>query len=455
LNKIAKVEQKGLDKYEEKISKVDNKLKLVRDLKTKFNDIKDATKPFSSVQEFRDLVGVSSNPEVAAPGAIDKNVAKPGSYEFEVLELAQSNSLITKGFPDRDRAEVGVGYITFKTPDGEDKDIYINSENNTLDGVAHTINEAGLGVHAEVVNDGTDSEEPYRLIITGDKSGWKNNMQWPEFNFLDGDFDLDQDAIREAKSAKIRFEGHEILVDENTVKNLIPGVNIDLKKAKPGETVKIQIKPDFEKIEGKAKNFVDKINAVLTFIQGQNPTGPDSWKDPKKALSGDVSLQLVEMRLRNLIQKSEAALDTGNVQRLRDMGIVFNRNGTLDYDGKKFQSVLENNFDQVARFFSGNGPLAGFSTELNQLVDSITRSGDGSVTIREKNLQDEISRTQKQRDDATDKAQKRLDKAQAQFARAEQAISQLQSVQGSIAQGIPAMGGGGAAASASGGGGAG
>jgi hypothetical protein len=33
-----------------------------------------------------------------------------------------------------------------------------------------------MGVRALVVNDGSDADEPYRLLITGEKTGWKENI---------------------------------------------------------------------------------------------------------------------------------------------------------------------------------------------------------------------------------------------------------------------------------------
>jgi flagellar hook-associated protein 2 len=442
LNKIVRLEQKPIDKVDEKIAKIDNKLGLVKELKTKFSDIKSALVPFKSVKEFRDLKAMSSHPDIVNPSSIDKEKALPGTFELEVVSLAQTASLMTTGVADRDQTELGVGWVTFRTPEGEKKDVFINSDNNTLDGIARTINNAGLGVRAQVVNDGTDADEPWRLILYGEKTGWKNDYDWADFNFLDGDLDLDRYRQREATSAVIKLNGQPVYVDENSVKDMLPGVTLDLKKAVEGQIVKIEVKPDVEKIEGRAKELVDKLNGVLQFFQTQSQLDSASRKDPKKALAGDSSLQAIQSRMRQILQKSDFYDDeNATVRRLNDMGIVFNRGGTLDYDGKKFQSALEKNFEEVARLVSGDSPLSGFANEMSALIDGVVRTGDGLITMRERNFNEGKERLEKEKESKTTRAENRVRRAQVQFGRAEQALSQMQNMGSAIASQISSGGG--------------
>jgi flagellar hook-associated protein 2 len=425
MTKMVRLEQNNLGKVEEKIAKVDGKLNLVKEFKTKFNDLRDAAKPFKSVADFRDLKGDSSAPEILKVGGIDKEKAQPGSYTFEVIELASPSSLMTRGIPDRDKTELGVGYISFKTPEGDEKDVYINSENNTLDGIANAINSSGIGVKATVINDGTDDDAPFRLILAGEKTGWRNDMEWAEFNFLDGDLDLDKDYAKEATSAAIKFNGQPMYVDENKLKDLLPGVTLDLISAKPGQTINVEIKPDTEKVEGKAKNLVDKMNAVLTAIQSQFQLGPDSKNDPTKAMAGDVSLQTLQSQMRTLIQDTASTANEGQIKQLRDVGIVFNRNGNLDYDPKKFQAALDSRFEEVALLFSGSTPLSGFANGLVRVVDNATRTGDGILSLREKGINENKKRLESEMEQKRTRAEKRIERAKSQFGRAEAAMEQL------------------------------
>lgn len=430
INKLVQAEERPLKKIDEKKAVQDNKLKLVRDFKGKVSEARDSVIPFKTPNDFRELIGESSNPEILKVSNVDKSVAQVGTYDIEVIQTAMSNSISTYGFPDKDSSAVGVGYITFTMENGDKKDVYINSENNSLQGMANAINAAKAGVRAFVVNDGSDADEPYRLIITGEKTGWKNNVEWPEFNLLDGDLDLDIDREREAQSAIIKFNGEPIMVDENKVKELLPGVTFDIKKAQAGQIVKLEVKPDYEKIEGKAKNMVDKLNAVLSFIQNQNQLSANTSKDPSKALGGDVMLTGIESQLRRIIQTTESDMDETQIRALRDMGIQFNRNGTLEYDGKKFQAKLEGNFEEVAAFFVGDGIMSGFASQVTNVMDGIVRKGTGLASIREEGIQRQISDLDRKKERDTEKAQGKIERAKYQFAKVESAIAKMQQMNG-------------------------
>ncbi len=429
LEKLTRAEQKKLGKFDEKLKTQNDTMKIVKDFKGKVGAIKDAMTPFKKVEDFRDLLGISSDPTVLT-AQVDKTLAKPASYEIEVMEMAKTSSIMTTGFPDKDRAEVGVGFLSFTTPDGEEKSVYINTSNNTLEGVAKAINEAKVGARAQVINDGTDAEEPWRLVVTSEKTGWKNDFQWAEFNMLDGDLDLDTDKSREASSALIKLNGQAMYADENTIKNLMPGVTVALKKAKPGDVINLEVKPDYEKIGEKAKNFVDKMNDVFKFINEQNNLG--SKRDPTKPLGGDVVTQTIESRLRTVVMTTARELPEAKVQALRDMGIVFNRTGSLDFDQKKFQTQLENNFDEVASLFVGDEQMVGFASKVVDVADSVVRRGDGMMSVRETVLQSQITNLERQKEQAEARAQERMDRAKFKFSQAEAAVEKMKSMQNSF-----------------------
>lgn len=428
MNKLVQAEQKSIDKVDKKLSLEDNKLKLVKDFKGKATEARDAATPFKNPKDFRELIGSSSDPAVIQVSNVDKNIAEIGSYDIEVVQLATSNSISTYGFPNKDKSEVGVGYISFETGTGETKEVYINSENNTLEGVAQAINSAKAGVKAYCVNDGSDSDEPWRLIITGEKTGWKNDITWPEFNMLDGDLDLDIDRSREAQSAIIKFNGEPLMMDENKVKEFLPGVTMDLKRAQVGQVIKVEIKPDYEKIEGKAKNMVEKINGLLTFIQNQNKLDAHSHTDPTKALGGDVMLHSLESRIRSILQSSVDDMSDAQISKLRDLGIGFNRGGTLDYDAKKFQGALETNFDQVVDFFVGDRVMSGLANQLVAAMDGIARRGDGMASIREAGIEKKIETLNRDKEKATTKAEARIERTKISLAKVESAIAKMQNM---------------------------
>ncbi len=185
------------------------------------------------------------------------------------MELPQKAAAITNGFPDKDKTEIGVGYFRFRTPDGN-KEVYIGGGNSTLQSAADAINAANVGVRASVLNDRSDADNPYRLMITGSGVGGDNRISYPTLYFLDGDQDIYFDEEKEAKNGRVKVDGIEFEVADTELPDLIPGVTLDLKQAAPGRSVNVSVKEDREVVSGKIKEFVDSMNEVLAFIQSQN-----------------------------------------------------------------------------------------------------------------------------------------------------------------------------------------
>ncbi len=98
-----------------------------------------------------------------------------GSYDVQVLSLARNHQLASQGFEDQSMALFGTGAITIQVGDGSSETVTIDSNNNSLTGIARAINTAKVGVTASIVNDGSDSN-PYRLVLAADKSGLANQI---------------------------------------------------------------------------------------------------------------------------------------------------------------------------------------------------------------------------------------------------------------------------------------
>lgn len=429
VDQLVDAERIPIKNIEAKKSNTEARLSLVSDLETKIGKIRDSIGTLASTKGFNDIKVMSGDPNIVQ-GAVDPANSQPGSWNIEVVELAQKASAVTNGFPDKDRTEIGVGYFRFETPEGA-KEIYINGSNNTLEGAAAAINGAGLGVRAAVINDRNDPDYPYRLMISGSSVGGDNQIQYPTLYFLDGDQDLYFDDKREAKNGVIKVDGFEFAINDNTVTDVIPGVTLDIKQAAPGRQVNISVKEDQEVVSGKVDEFVKAINDVLQFIQAQNNL--DSKTDTTKTLGGDSLLRGIENRLRRLVQDPQMGID-GPIQRLSQIGIQFNRSGTLSFDQEKFNAVLSRNPASVQQFFAGDGFAVGFIPSLKNTLSTITNSNFGPLALRKRSLQDNIQRM----DQNIANKEKLLERKEAslrrQFANLEETVSRLKAQGGQLAQ---------------------
>lgn len=440
VDQLIDAERIPIRNIEGKKAKQENRLKLVQDLETKLSGIMGSISGLASSKGFTDIKLISGDPNVVG-GVVDPSASVNGSWNVEVLELAQKAAAITNGFPDKDKTEIGVGYFRFDTPEGQ-KEVYINGDNNTLEGVSSAINAAGIGVRATVLNDRSDPDEPYKLMITGDAVGNENSVSYPSLYFLDGDQDIYFDDEREAKNGKVKVDGFEFEIGDNTVKDIIPGVTLELRQASPGRTVNINVKEDQEVVVGKVKTFVDGMNEVLKFIQQQNALTKDT--DTSSTLGGDSLLRSVENRLRRLIQDPQYGIGS-DITRLNQIGIVFSRNGVLEYDEKKFNDALARNPVAIQRFLAGDGFKTGFIPTLKREVTTLLNSAFGPVAIRKRALQDKISQMNDQIANKERQLTRKEEQLRNKFAKLEETMSRLKGQAGQIAAaggggGIPGLG---------------
>lgn len=378
VQRLVEAEREPIRQLESKKQNEESKLKLVEDLSSKINGIASSLKDLSRFRSFRDLMAVNAKPDLMDV-TVDKNTAETGSYQIEVVQLAGRSSMLSNAFPDATETQAGAGYFSYTLPSGDVKEVYIDPENSTLDGIAKTINrQRDLDLNAIVVNDGIGEENSWHLIITHNKSGEVNDAEFPDFYFLDGDEDFYMDKERPAQNSVIKVNGFDIEFEGNKISDLLPGVTIDLKDAAPGKEFTLSIQEDNKSIRGKVEGMVQTLNEVLSFIQKQNTLDKDS--NTINTLGGDITLQTLEYKIRQLVL---TPLDTeyGGV-RMADLGVQFNRNGLLEFNGDKFEKALNESFGAVSQFFVGlEDGGDGFASQLETSVRTMTRQ-EGVVQTR-------------------------------------------------------------------------
>lgn len=439
VKQILEAEKVPLKKMEERKDKVKSKQALLNDLKQRVEKLRGTVYANKSARSFRELMVNLSGDNISA--SVDKNLAEPGNYQIEVLQLAQKSSAISNGVEDKDKTYLGVGYLEYDLPNGETKSVYVDSDNSSLSGIAKLINgDTENGMRANVVNSGDGSDEPWKIIITLEETGDDNKATFPNLYFVDGEKDIWFDNNRDAQDAKVKLDGFEIELDSNQTTDLIPGVTIDLKKAVPGEEVTLEIIEDTSKIATKMEDIVTNINDVLSFIKEQNAL--DESVDTSRTLGGDITLQTIESKIRNTIFQT-VQTDYGP-RRIGDLGLTFQRDGLLGFDAEKFKGALEKNYKEVAQIVSGkytkdNGKIKGFIDHLDDLQSTVLQRPSGTITARSSGLDSQI----KQIDTRIERKQRQIDKKEqvlkAKFARLEETISRIKS-QGA---GLSGMAGGG------------
>ncbi len=412
-------------------AKQEDKLKLVQDLETKVNDITKNLGELTSTSGFVDKKFLSGDPNIV-DGQVDPGSAIPGDYAIEVVQLAQKPAAMSNGFPDKDQTQIGVGYIKFETPEGT-KEVYINGSNSTLDGVMKQINAANVGLKAQVVEDRKDQEHPFRLLVSGLSTGNDSQVTFPKIYLLDGDQDMYFEESRKAQNAKVKVDGFEIELPDNKSTDLVPGVTLDFKSAAPGREIRLSVKENLEVISGKIKSFVDSYNAALEFIQKQNKLQAGNGKNPALGpLGGDGMLRSIENSLRRVILNPQMGVESP-IRRVGELGIEFNRNGTLNFSQDKFNKVLQANPKAVAAFLRGDGFNTGFVSTVKREIGNLVNGQFGTISNRKRGLEDRIKQVNNRIETKERQLERKEDSLRRKFADLEQKMSALNAQQAKFA----------------------
>ncbi|MEK6257854.1 MAG: flagellar filament capping protein FliD [Planctomycetota bacterium] len=99
--------------------------------------------------------------------------APTGVTSLRVLSLAQNHQVASQGFDDPNSL-ITQGTFEIRAG-GNTTTITIDSSNNTVRGLAQAITNAGVGVTASVINDGSGSTtQPYRMLLSSNNTGTAN-----------------------------------------------------------------------------------------------------------------------------------------------------------------------------------------------------------------------------------------------------------------------------------------
>jgi len=267
------------------------------------------------------------------------------SAQLEVTQLAQAQSLVSANLVDVS-STVGKGKITLTTKNG-DFAITIDDSNNNMIGLARAINQTGAGVTASIVEDTNGA----RLVLKGNTGAdqWFKLAVDPTAEADLGRFAYDPNVsggmtrAQEPKDALLKLDGVTVARTSNSFSDLIEGVKIDLKAAKPGTTVTLGANRPTTAIKQAVSDFVDTYNALKSTLDeltkartGSTDAGP---------LHGDTGIRT----LRNQLSRMTATVlaSGGSYSTLAEIGVATQRDGTLTVDTTRLDAALTNDPDSV------------------------------------------------------------------------------------------------------------
>jgi flagellar hook-associated protein 2 len=156
------------------------------------------------------------------------------------------------------------------------------------------------------------------------------------------------DTPLDAHDALVKLDGVEVSRATNSFSDLISGVKIELKSAKPGTAVSVGLTRPTAAIGQGVRDFITAYNELANMIAEQTRagTGGDAG-----ALRGDVGVRELQRRLSQLPTMTLSSPGDGP-HTLAEIGVRTNRDGSLSLDASRLASVLASDPDGVEALFN-------------------------------------------------------------------------------------------------------
>lgn len=363
---------------------------------TKLLALKNAALSLSLNDTFDSKSITSSDESVLT--ATGNSSAAAGNYDLTVTALAKKNSWQSSGVEARDSAIASAAGNFSYTIDGTQTSVAV-TENMTLEELMTAINddEDNPGVTAAIMDDGSGGSDAFHLVLVSDETGEDNAV-----TIDSNDTDLTFNEIQAAGTLDAQFtlNGISYQRGSNKVDDVITGITLDL--VGEGSSI-VKVSSDTSGISDKITALVDAYNDAMTEIS-TNAAYDEETKE-SGLLSGLSAFTGIKSQLNNILFGSIDGL-AGKYNSLIDLGLTYNRDGSISIDEAKMNNALAENPDSVKELFVGtsDGSVDGLAARLDDQLGFLTKY-HGLIDNEKARVQSSMDRL----DDQIKSAQERLD----------------------------------------------
>lgn len=427
VSQLMTIEQQPLVKMKQNLSGIQTKLSAWGKLQGAVSNLRDATRALTRTDAWRATKAASS--DEAAIAATGGGSAAVGSYSLSVQSLAQSQSVVSRTFAATDTVvgggtlQIQLGSIdasgTTFTPDPERLTSVSIAAGATLTDIRSAINNAGAGVSASILDDGSGK----RLVLTSRESGQSQAFQITASEAGEqgaaGLSSLGVSAtaangangtIRTqlASDARLTINGLPITGGSNKLDGVIEGVTLNLKKVTT-TPVEVSVSSDQEATKATLDKFITAYNDLNKLLSDQ--TRYDAASKSAGVLQGNAVAVRIQLQLREQM-RSPVDGDSGNS--LSAAGFDIAKDGSLSVKADKMTSLLADPA-KLRQLFAGAAPAAGKPTSgIARLLDERLTSyldPEGAITSATDSLrsrEDTIEKQQARFEDRLKTVQTRL-----------------------------------------------
>ncbi len=263
-----------------------------------------------------------------------------------------------------------------------------NGSDDTLNELAASINAAGVGVNASVVNDANGA----RLALVAQSSGTA-----ADFTIANDTSGLQLTKGTAGADASLKVDGVPVTSATNTVTGAVAGLTLSLQSVNQN-AVTVSTAPDTSAITTAVSSFVSAYNTII-----QNLNSQFTYNSNTKT-EGTLGSDSVARSLQSdVLSATNLNIGSGAYSTLASIGISTQQDGTLSLDSSKLNAALSSNFSGVVAFFQGtissSATTPGFATSFASTLSNYTDATQGAFTVDLKSISNEYKDLGNQIDD--------------------------------------------------------
>lgn len=407
ISKLQAVEENRLVPYTTQLTTLESEQTAWTTLGTYLSTLQTALEALTDEDDYATYTATltSSSSSVSASSLLSVTAdsdADASSYSIVVKQLAQAEKL---------QSATDANYTSTTDALGKTGTLTINGEELTLDGseslsdLKDAINDLDAGVTASILQ---DSDGYYHLTLTSDTTG-ADGISLTDLSGSDAIFSTT--ALQEGLDAEFSVDGINMTSSTNTTDTAIEGLTLNFLGADSSVTINTAIEQNTEDIASKVQDFVDAYNTVLAFYSNQMTYDSDS-DETGGALFGDTTLKSLKNSMQTLV------LNSG----LSDLGITFNDDNELELDTDVLEEALSSD---------SSGTISTLSTlanSLNTTLTGYTDEYDGTITLLQDSLDDNIDRVEDKISTMSDLIEKKMDMLRTKFINMDTALAEYESL---------------------------
>jgi len=407
VSQLMAVERQPLNRLEADKRDLQAQLSAFGKLKSGLSTFQSALAGLKSLDAFK-LFTATSSDETAFTATADSNAAI-STNSIDVVQLAVADKLASQAIADTGTTTLG-GSGDQMTITVNGSAFVVNAGGMTLSQLRDAINSDpnNVGVSASIISETSTSN---RLVLTSNETGTANSISTAFTGTLGTDLGLTQ--ITPPKDAQITIDNtFTVTRSSNVISDALSGVTLTL-KAPTTATATLAVDRDVEGIKANVQTFVDAYNELKTTMDGLSGVGND--------LEADSTLRSIQNQMRGVFNTAPSGL-AGSYNFLAEIGVSFQKDGTLSVDSSALDTAIATDFSGVADLFANDNQ--GYLFRLDSVITGFVQTS-GLINTREDGLNTRISTTDKRISDLEYRLQLREDGLRKQFTSLDELIGQL------------------------------